>query len=89
MAFDIRGREHQPRTLYLCLLQFGEDVGKIVSSAAKELVIETELKKLADLWRDQRFILHKYKSVSLPGLYTLQGCPAGSLFPGLARLFGS
>jgi len=44
--------------------QFSEEVGKITSSAVKELVIETELKKLADLWREQRFTLHKYNNVS-------------------------
>lgn len=44
-------------------VQFGEDVGRITSAAAKELVIETELKKLGDLWKEQRFSLHKYTNV--------------------------
>lgn len=48
-------------------LKFGEEVGKITSAAVKELVIETELKKLADIWKEQRFTLHKYTNVSSLG----------------------
>ena len=44
--------------------QYGDEVGRIVSAASKELVIEGELRKLADLWKEQRFTLHKYSSVS-------------------------
>ena len=45
-------------------MQYAEDVGKITNAAAKELVIETELRKLADLWKEQRFTMHKYTNVS-------------------------
>lgn len=39
---------------------FAEDINKITSAAEKELTIESELKKLVDVWRDQKFVIAKY-----------------------------
>lgn len=36
--------------------------------AAQELTIENEIKKLADVWREQRFELGKYMKVRMPML---------------------
>lgn len=46
------------------LHKYKEEVGKVTSSALKELTIENEIKKLAATWQEQRFDLHKYQSVS-------------------------
>lgn len=45
------------------LHRFAEDIRRVVSGATKELTIEVELRKLADAWQAQRFILHKYSAV--------------------------
>ncbi len=45
------------------LHKYGEDIGRITNAAVKELTIETELKKLADVWKEQRFELGKYMKV--------------------------
>ena len=45
------------------LHKFAEEIGKITSGAVKELTIESEIKKLADVWREQRFELGKYMKV--------------------------
>ena len=42
------------------LHQFGPDISEITNAAIKELTIETELKKLADVWKEQQFDLFKY-----------------------------
>lgn len=42
------------------LHQFGPDISEITNAAIKELTIETELKKLADVWGEQQFDLFKY-----------------------------
>lgn len=36
--------------------------------------METELKKLADLWKEQRFNLHKYTNVSKPPRPHMPSC---------------
>lgn len=41
-------------------LQYAEDIVKITNAAVKEVTIENELKKLYDVWREQRFELGKY-----------------------------
>ena len=61
--------ELDPKTCTLdsvCSMQlhrFAEDIRRVVSVATKELTIEVELRKLADAWQAQRFILHKYSAV--------------------------
>ena len=42
------------------LHKFTEEIGKITNAAIKELTIESELKKLADVWKEQKFDLGKY-----------------------------
>ncbi|KXZ49756.1 DHC2 protein [Gonium pectorale] len=42
------------------LHKYAEEIGKITNAAVKELTIESEIKKLADVWREQRFELGKY-----------------------------
>ncbi len=42
------------------LHQYGPDISEITNAAIKELTIETELKKLADVWTEQQFDLFKY-----------------------------
>ncbi|KAK3269901.1 Dynein heavy chain cytoplasmic, partial [Cymbomonas tetramitiformis] len=42
------------------LHNFAEVISEITNSAIKELTIESELKKVADVWKDQRFDLFKY-----------------------------
>jgi hypothetical protein len=55
------------------LHRFAADISRITSAALKELTIEGELKKMAEVWREQRFVVHKYSKVG--------GCrrPAGVL----------
>lgn len=43
--------------------QYADDVARITASAAKEVVIEGELRKLGELWKETRFGLHKYTNV--------------------------
>ena len=40
--------------------QYSEDINKISGAAEKELTIESELKKLVDVWKEQKFDLAKY-----------------------------
>ena len=42
------------------LHQYGPEISEITNAAIKELTIETELKKLADVWKEQQFDLFKY-----------------------------
>ncbi|KAL6757976.1 dynein heavy chain, N-terminal region 1-domain-containing protein, partial [Haematococcus lacustris] len=42
------------------LHKFADEIGKITNAAVKELTIENEIKKLSDVWREQRFELGKY-----------------------------
>ena len=42
------------------LHQYGPDISEITNAAIKELTIETELKNLADVWKEQQFDLFKY-----------------------------
>jgi dynein heavy chain len=45
------------------LHRFAADIGRITSAALKELTIEGELRKMAEVWREQRFVVHKYAKV--------------------------
>lgn len=40
-----------------------EDVNKVTNMATKELTIETEIKKLGEVWKAQTFEVHKYMKV--------------------------
>ena len=57
-----------PATLTLAALlglhlhQHADTVARVCASALKELTIELELRKVAELWRSQRFKLHRYTS---------------------------
>uniref|UniRef100_A0A6S8LSH1 AAA+ ATPase domain-containing protein n=1 Tax=Dunaliella tertiolecta TaxID=3047 RepID=A0A6S8LSH1_DUNTE len=42
------------------LHKYAEEISKITNAAVKELTIENEIKKLTDVWREQRFELGKY-----------------------------
>ena len=48
--------------LGLHLHQHADTVANVCASALKELTIEMELRKVAELWRSQRFKLHRYTS---------------------------
>lgn len=48
--------------LGLHLHQHADSVARVCASAFKELTIELELRKVAELWRSQRFKLHRYTS---------------------------
>ena len=48
--------------LGLHLHQHADTVARVCASALKELTIELELRKVAELWRSQRFKLHRYTS---------------------------
>ena len=48
--------------LGLHLHQHADTVTRVCASALKELTIELELRKVAELWRSQRFKLHRYTS---------------------------
>lgn len=39
---------------------FAEEILKITSAAEKEVTIESELKKLVEVWKDQKFVIAKY-----------------------------
>eukprot|EP00959_Pyramimonas_sp_CCMP1952_P454065 9469302-Pyramimonas_sp.AAC.2 len=42
------------------LANYAELIAEITNSAVKELTIESELRKLTEVWKDQRFDLFKY-----------------------------
>ncbi len=42
---------------------YADDIGRICNGAVKELTIESEIKKLGEVWREQRFDLGKYLKV--------------------------
>ena len=44
----------------LQLDNFAEDILQITGAAEKELTIESELRKLVDVWKDQKFVVVKY-----------------------------
>ncbi|GMH41526.1 hypothetical protein BSKO_09436 [Bryopsis sp. KO-2023] len=37
-----------------------DEINKVTNMAIKELTIESEIKKLAEVWKDQKFEVHKY-----------------------------
>ena len=51
------------------LQQHAAAIASITSGAVKELTIESELKKMADVWKEQRFELHKYTHVRTAPLH--------------------
>ena len=53
-----------PLSLSNARAQFADDVARVTAAAAKEVVIEAELRKLADVWKGRRFALQKYARVS-------------------------
>ena len=56
------------------LHKFAADISVICSAATKELTIEQELKKLSDMWKEQKFDLFKYsKGVSDDKGWVLRG----------------
>ena len=42
------------------LHKYADEIAAITNAATKELTIETELKKLSELWKEQRFEVAKY-----------------------------
>jgi hypothetical protein len=59
------------------LHKYAEEIGKITNAAVKELTIESELKKLTDVWREQRFEVFKYMKVrdwQVAGICLLPSC---------------
>lgn len=40
-----------------------EEVNKVTNMATKELTIESEIKKLGEVWKAQTFEVHKYMKV--------------------------
>ena len=75
---EVTGREFDmdPKTFTLGTMfsmqlhLYSEEVNRITNAALKELTIESELKKLADVWREEKFELAKYFKV---GLHTSAG----------------
>ena len=70
------------------LHKYAPEISKIVSGATKELVIEMELKKVGEAWKEQKFTLAKYMKVShhlgfdQPRLDILRRCPGLPNRPG-------
>jgi Dynein heavy chain, N-terminal region 2 len=59
--FDIDPKSFTLGSMFAMRLdKFTEDILKITSAAEKELTIENELKKLVEVWREQKFTLAKY-----------------------------
>eukprot|EP00798_Chlamydomonas_sp_ICE-L_P031817 gene31817-7021_t len=42
------------------LHKYADEIGRITNAAVKELTIESEIKKLSEVWREQKFDLGKY-----------------------------
>lgn len=40
--------------------QYSDEISKITNAAVKELTIESEIRKLTEVWREQKFELGKY-----------------------------
>lgn len=64
-SFDLDPKTFTLANMFAMQLHKYKDIiAQVTSSALKELTIETELKKLAELWKEQKFDLHKYNTVS-------------------------
>ena len=69
MAVTGKTFDMDPKTFTLAnmfamhLDQYTEQISEITSAAVKELTIESELKKLAEVWKDQKFSISKYFKV--------------------------
>ena len=62
--FDMDPKTFTLGTMFSMQLHlYGEEINKITNAAVKELTIESELKKLGEVWREQRFELAKYNKV--------------------------
>jgi dynein heavy chain, axonemal len=67
-SFDMDPKTFTLQAMFAMQLhKFAEEIGKITNAAVKELTIESELKKLAEAWREQRFDVFKYIKVSRAG----------------------
>eukprot|EP00879_Flechtneria_rotunda_P030999 GHRR01033803.1.p1 GENE.GHRR01033803.1~~GHRR01033803.1.p1 ORF type:complete len:122 (-),score=32.22 GHRR01033803.1:412-777(-) len=70
MAVTGQSFDLDPKTFTLAnmfamqLHKYEDEIARVTSNALKELTIENELKKLADVWKEQKFELHKYQNVS-------------------------
>ena len=59
--FDIDPKSFTLGSMFAMRLDnFTDEITKITSAAEKELTIETELRKLAEVWKEQKFGLAKY-----------------------------
>jgi len=61
------------------LHNFSGDILKITTAAEKELTIESELKKLVEVWKEQKFTLAKYTKGSEDRGFVLRGVDAITL----------
>lgn len=82
-----RNFDMDPKTFTLAnmfamnLSQYIDQISEITSAAVKELTIESELKKLAEVWKEQKFSVAKYSKVRVFGPNGV-GHPAGRVLPG-------
>ena len=61
ITFDMDPKTFTLANLFAMELhKFSEAIGDICNAANKELVIELELRKLSDVWKEQKFDLFKY-----------------------------
>ena len=59
--FDMESKTFTLGSMFAMRLhQYAAEISGITNAAIKELTIETELKKLADVWKAQKFDLFKY-----------------------------
>ena len=69
------------------LHQYGPEISEITNAAIKELTIETELKKLADVWKEQQFELFKYTKGGMDDRgWILRSMPALAMTSSLSDL---
>lgn len=63
-SFDLDPKTFTLANMFAMQLhKYKDDIAKVTSSALKELTIENELRKLADVWKEQKFDFHKYNMV--------------------------
>lgn len=71
--FDMEPKTFTLGSMFTLQLDFfAEEILRITSAAEKELTIECELKKLVDVWRDQKFSIAKYSKGSEDRGYVLR-----------------
>lgn len=54
------------------LERYTDQIGKICNAAVKELIIENEIVKLAAVWKEQKFELHKFMKGNVDRGWTLR-----------------